>query len=63
MRALRSLTLRERLEALEGLCDLARYFHQRRLSKGLPVVPLFRDDPATLTAPTDNSRRNLVIGG
>ena len=50
LRAFRALSLRERLEALENLCDLVRYFHERRISRGQRVAPLFQDDPATVAA-------------
>lgn len=47
VRRYRRLTLRQRLEALEEMCDLGRHFHEHRRREGLPVIPLHRDDPAT----------------
>ena len=47
LRRWRALTLREKLASLESLCDLARRMQENRRQRGLPTVPLHRDDPMT----------------
>jgi GrpB-like predicted nucleotidyltransferase (UPF0157 family) len=50
LRAFRRLGLREKLEAVQQLCDLSRTLAARRREKGLRVLPLHEDDPATRSA-------------
>ena len=50
LRAFRRLSLREKLQAVEQLCDLSRTLAERRRQRGLVVIPLHEDDPATRKA-------------
>jgi hypothetical protein len=47
LRAFRRLSLLEKLEAVEQLCDLSRKLADRRRRRGLKALPLHEDDPAT----------------
>lgn len=47
LRGYHQLPLREKLEAVEGMCDLTRCLHAWRRERGLPTMPLQNDDPAT----------------
>ncbi|MFV2071950.1 MAG: hypothetical protein ACC742_04770 [Thermoanaerobaculales bacterium] len=50
--AFRRLSFREKLEALEEWCDVARLMIANLKERGRPIIPLHSNDPATELART-----------